>query len=56
MWHRILGPFRAARSSHDVFDLRDLSQHVLDPMIETVDFVERRLRWKDCLQQKGSFV
>jgi hypothetical protein len=56
MWHRILGPFRPTRSSHDIFDFRDLLQHVLDPMIETVDFVARRLRRKDGLQQKGSFV
>ena len=54
--HRILGPFRPTRSSHDVFDLRHLPQHVLDPMIEPVDFVERRFGRKHRLQQKRAFV
>ncbi len=56
MRHRILGPFGATRSPHHVIDLRNLPQHVLDPMIETIDFVERRFGRKHRLQQKGPFV
>ena len=41
--HRILGSLGPPGSPHDVLDLGHLPQDVLDAMIQSIDFVERRL-------------
>ena len=42
MRHRILRTLRASGAPHDVLDLGKGAQRVLGPMIEPVDFLQRR--------------
>ena len=43
MRHRVLGALGSPGPADDVLDFRHFSQHVLDPMVEPIDLVERRL-------------
>jgi hypothetical protein len=54
--HRIFGPLRPACPAHNVLDLRYLAQDILDPVIQSIDFVERRFCGKNGLQKEGAFV
>ena len=50
--HRILGALGPAGPPDDVVDLRHLSEHVLDAMVQAIDLLERRLGRQDRLQQE----
>ena len=56
MRHRVLGALGAARAPDDVFDLVESTQDVLDPVVDPIDLVERRVRRHDRLQQERAFV
>jgi hypothetical protein len=56
MRHRILGALGAAGPADHIFNLRNLAQDVLDPVVQPIDFVERGFRRKDGLQQEGTLV
>ena len=54
--HRILCAFRTTRAAHDVLDFGYLSQHVLDAVVQPIDFVQCGFRWQDGLQEERAFV
>ena len=45
--HRVFGALGAAGAPHDVLDLREPAQDVLDAVVEAVDLVERGLGRQD---------
>ena len=54
--HRILGALGAAGAPHDVLDLGERAQHVLDAVVQPVDLVERRLGRQERLHQERALV